>query len=274
MAAVAVLAASAGAAAQVQPQVRAELVADAARLVPGSVVHVGVRLEIAPGWHVYWRNPGNAGLATAVEVEAPEGLTPGALEWPAPAEFDQPGGIVGYGYENEVLLARPLTVSASAPPAAAPVTVRASWLACRERCVLGDATLRASLPVPDAEAARARALLKQWRRRLPAPAAAGPRATVRGGLGSGGQEGAVTMWLQWRRPPGEVSWFPAPTEGLEIRDVRVRTRGDRTRIDFTAAPRAGQGTPEAVLASVVVARGRGRESEGFALPVPLTATGG
>lgn len=267
------LAASAGAVVESPHPVRADLLTDAGRLTPGSTVRLGVRLRIEPGWHVYWRNPGNAGLATAVDLALPGGLSAGPLAWPVPGEFDEPGGIVGYGYEGEVVLVRPLTVAASPPPSGATAKVRVSWLACRQRCVLGDAALETTLPVPVGRADRDRTVLDEWAAFLPAPAAAGPHATVRGGLAASGGEGRVTVWLQWPQPPGEVAWFPAPSDALEIRGVRVRSSGVRTRIDFTAAPRAGQGPPETVLDSVV-AEDLGTRRKGFVLPVRLEAAGG
>eukprot|EP01042_Synura_sphagnicola_P020361 gene20361-25838_t len=30
---------------------------------PGKTVTIGLRQTIAPGWHTYWRNPGDAGEA-------------------------------------------------------------------------------------------------------------------------------------------------------------------------------------------------------------------
>jgi hypothetical protein len=56
------------------PHVGARLVSDTASLEPGSTVRVGVLFEMEPGWHVYWKNPGDSGLATEVLLEPPVGF--------------------------------------------------------------------------------------------------------------------------------------------------------------------------------------------------------
>ncbi|MGH9456403.1 MAG: hypothetical protein ACRD2J_02035, partial [Thermoanaerobaculia bacterium] len=39
--------------------VTARLIADTVRVQPGTPFTAGVHLTIAPGWHVYWENPGD-----------------------------------------------------------------------------------------------------------------------------------------------------------------------------------------------------------------------
>ena len=80
-----------------ESHVRARLVADAAELQGGESFLLGVLLEPDPGWHVYWRNPGEAGLATDIAYDLTEGFEVGELQWPVPVSFDQPDGIVGFG---------------------------------------------------------------------------------------------------------------------------------------------------------------------------------
>ena len=85
--------------------VRVQLVADTDHVAPESDFHLGVRFEIKPGWHIYWRNPGGAGLATDIRWRLPEGLQTGDLQWPLPIGFTQSEGIPGYGYEGTMVLA-------------------------------------------------------------------------------------------------------------------------------------------------------------------------
>src|SRR5687768_8264465 len=71
--------------------VKAELLADTSAVKPGSTFRVGVRLTLEPGWHVYWINPGDSGVATKVKIDAPEGFKVGDVCYPVPTKFDQPG---------------------------------------------------------------------------------------------------------------------------------------------------------------------------------------
>jgi DsbC/DsbD-like thiol-disulfide interchange protein len=132
--------------------VTAKLVADVEAAQAGRPFQVGVLFAIQPDWHIYWRNPGDAGLATSVEFSLPKGFRAGPLRWPRPLTFTQPGGIVGYGYNDSVLLYATIT-----PPAdwkvGSDVTIKANvgWLGCQTRCVPGEAKLELSVPAAAAK---------------------------------------------------------------------------------------------------------------------------
>ena len=44
--------------------VKASLLADTGAVAPGKPFTVGLRLKMAPRWHTYWENSGDAGLPT------------------------------------------------------------------------------------------------------------------------------------------------------------------------------------------------------------------
>jgi DsbC/DsbD-like thiol-disulfide interchange protein len=53
-------------------QVRAELLAHAPQgVAPGATVWLGLRLQHAPHWHTYWKNPGDSGLPTELTWTCP-----------------------------------------------------------------------------------------------------------------------------------------------------------------------------------------------------------
>ena len=66
-------------------QVRAELLAHAPDgVTPGATVWLGLRLQHAPKWHTYWKNPGDSGLPTQLQWTLPPGLDVGEIAWPTP----------------------------------------------------------------------------------------------------------------------------------------------------------------------------------------------
>ena len=127
--------------------VKAELVAETASAAPGGTVWLDAHLDIAPGWHVYWRNPGDAGLPTSIAWSLPSGFTAGAIEWPVPERF-KVGDIANYGYTGGVDLLVPVAVPAAPDPGE---TVRldatVNYLVCAEICIPGEAKLALTLPV-------------------------------------------------------------------------------------------------------------------------------
>ena len=133
--------------------VRASLVAAVSRFRPGEPFDVAIRIESDRGWHTYWMNPGEAGLATTVRWTLPGGFTAGPLRWPAPKRFVT-GGIVSFGYDGATLL--PVEIRAPADwPAGRVATLRArvDWLGCREECVPGGADVEILLSAAEAAVA-------------------------------------------------------------------------------------------------------------------------
>lgn len=135
--------------------VRLTLLADTTRVAPGQELSLAARFDIAPGWHIYWQNPGESGLATEADFSAPPGFTVGALRWPGPTEFDSPGDIASYGYHELAVLSAPVTapdqIDAGAMGGAVRFSVQASWLACRDVCVRGQGAAAIDLQVATAD---------------------------------------------------------------------------------------------------------------------------
>ena len=63
-------------------------------------VTVGFHVELAPGWFLYWLNPGDASLAPVVRWQFPTGFEAGRLRFPTPQKIVH-GDIVTYGFEEQ-----------------------------------------------------------------------------------------------------------------------------------------------------------------------------
>ncbi|KRA61783.1 thiol:disulfide interchange protein [Caulobacter sp. Root655] len=127
--------------------IEVELVAQEAGAAPGATVFVALRQKIQPGWHTYWRNPGDAGDATRIVWTLPPGWTAGDIVWPTP-EKSRVGPLLDFAYTGEVLLPVPITVPADAQ-AGSVVTLKAAaaFLVCEQVCVPEDAVVTLTLPV-------------------------------------------------------------------------------------------------------------------------------
>jgi DsbC/DsbD-like thiol-disulfide interchange protein len=269
--------AAAGADATAGGHVRLDLLADTAAVVAGRAFTVGVRCRVEPGWHIYWKNPGDAGLPTDVRLAVPPGFTVSPEPWPLPIRFMQGPEIVGYGYEGDVTFLFRVT-----PPAALAGVARirleadCAWLACRNVCVRGQGQASLSLPVSPAAAPANTAFFKAFRNNLPVPAGqpgAPARARVEGAIPPGGAGGQFRVDLTWTRPVTAVEWFPGPAPALEISDGGAETRDGASRIRFTARPLTGQTVPAAPFEIVVAAIDPAGRRVGVTVAVPLRTAG-
>lgn len=128
--------------------IEAELVPLSGWAAPGSTVVVAVRQKIAPGWHTYWRNPGDSGGPTTLDWTLPQGVKAGDITWPLP-ERQRLLSLINYGYSGEVYLPVTIEVPASARPGTTlPLIADALFLVCSDQmCVPVPMQLRLDLPV-------------------------------------------------------------------------------------------------------------------------------
>jgi thiol:disulfide interchange protein DsbD len=234
-----------------QAYVQATLTTDTTHFTPGQPFTAAVTLTIAPQWHVYWINPGDSGLPTQISWQLPPGWTAGPLLYPIPKKFNQPGDILGYGYESQVTFLTQITPSATATTAAE-ISANLTYLVCHEVCLPGQANLSAKLqpasgtstPSPAAPA------IASARERLPAPEPIAPETTYTRDANLITVQSRLATPLDGSLPTtGTWQLFPFPDDHLEWQDPTATPEpGD---VVLTARIRlltpAAQTTPKALL---------------------------
>ena len=251
---------SGGTGPQRSERIEAELVPMTAWATPGSTLMVAVRQDIQPGWHTYWRNPGDSGGATTLVWSLPSGLSAGEIVWPLP-ERQRIATLVNYGYSGVVYLPVPISIPAdAATDQTLRLRVEARFLVCSdEMCVPDDLNLALDVPVrdgapplvPDHGAAIQAAMAA-----TPQPAGIEARATL--------ADGALTLTATGGPVAGgEVSraWF-LPFQGgmIDHAAVQVGERGpDGLTLRLKPGGVVAAGGLNAPLAGVLVIDGKGYE---------------
>jgi thiol:disulfide interchange protein DsbD len=138
-------------AAKTTPRDTVTLVSESDTLAPGRAIRLGLRLKLAPGWHTYWSNPGDAGAPPTLDIT---GATAGPIVYPAP-ERQTDGPLTSYVYTGDILL--PVTVTPKAGATSLSIDAAATWLVCANVCVPEDAKFHLDIPAgsgaPGAQAA-------------------------------------------------------------------------------------------------------------------------
>lgn len=126
--------------AQTEPQNRAkvELVSERSVAVPGETVWLGLSFEIDENWHIYWTNPGDAGIPPEILWTNAATVTQNqvqAFEWPLPELLPVvPGQIMDYGYSDRVVLPFKVTIPETADGAIMFEGI-ADYLICEDICI-------------------------------------------------------------------------------------------------------------------------------------------
>src|SRR3954462_5964753 len=69
----------------------------------GPVMLGGVAIQLQPGWHTYWRNPGDSGVPPRFDFSKSDNLDAVTILWPAPKKFDDGAGGASLGYVHQVV---------------------------------------------------------------------------------------------------------------------------------------------------------------------------
>ncbi|HKV00308.1 MAG TPA: protein-disulfide reductase DsbD domain-containing protein [Vineibacter sp.] len=118
----------------VTDRTRATLVAMGDAVVPGTPVPIALRLQLKPGWHTYWRNPGDSGEPASVTLHVQGKDIKGPDVWPLPERIDA-AGIISYGHHGDVALLTMLPASAAEAGSVMQIDAEATWLVCEKVCV-------------------------------------------------------------------------------------------------------------------------------------------
>jgi DsbC/DsbD-like thiol-disulfide interchange protein len=199
--------------------VRASLLAEVKTVKPGETFDVGVLLEIDPEWHIYWENPGESGSPTVAKISGPAGVTVGAVRYPLPMAFTQPGGIKGLGYEDQVMLIARVIVPKDWPVGKdIDLSADVSWLNCKDICLPGRAKVNASVAVGAKREVDNTQEFATWKPRLPLEGDDAAVVKISGGVND--------FTLAWQQPVKGIEVMPVPPDGVEVASMAV-DNGDK-----------------------------------------------
>ena len=134
-----------------QPNTRVELVSEVANPSPGQRFSISIVMTPKPGWHTYWKHPGDSGIETRATWANPPGVAVSPLRYPVPETYVV-SGIMNHVYSAENVLLAEVDVPQNAS-GALPLQVKLDWLVCdAEICVPESATLALPLKTGDGSA--------------------------------------------------------------------------------------------------------------------------
>jgi thiol:disulfide interchange protein len=120
-----------------------EIISESKTMNAGDKLLLGLQFKLSPGWHTYWKNPGDAGEGASVTWSLPEGIKASEILWPGPETIPvEP--LMTFGYEDEITL---LTNISASEAAVFPAILKAkiSWYTCKDICVPQEANLELTI---------------------------------------------------------------------------------------------------------------------------------
>ena len=109
------------------------LISSHSEAAPGDTIDLALQFKIRKGWHIYWKNPGDSGLAPTVSWQSGSGVKFGPFRWPAPHLFKL-GPLLSYGYSDTVTIPFKVTIPSDSKGNLT-INGQANWIACEVNCV-------------------------------------------------------------------------------------------------------------------------------------------
>jgi DsbC/DsbD-like thiol-disulfide interchange protein len=248
------------------------------RLISGDSVaprhgelRLGVQFRVAPKWHVYWKNSGDAGFAPVVTWRRAPGLAPPELLWPAPHRFELPGGLEAFGYAGEVVYPVRAAVDAAPGTGLLRLSANVDYLVCEVDCIPYRYDL--SLDQPLGERAQAdpetAPVIDSWWRQVPL---AGTRGVATQTALTSDGPAALRLELRLRgvnAAPGGADLFFETHPALELGRPRVVAAPGELR--FEAPVRRKDSSVPLPAGTEIAWTATGLEQTGRPLPLALAA---
>jgi DsbC/DsbD-like thiol-disulfide interchange protein len=246
--------------------VQAELLADVDAVKAAQPFKLGVRLKVKPGWHVYWKYPGDSGAPTQVVFNGPDSWTVGEVLYPIPKTFKQPGDVIGYGYEDEVMLIATVT-----PPAGlsdsqtVEFTANVKWLSCQDVCIPGKTEVKLTLPIRENSKRANAELFERWQERIPARSGT---SLVSASFVDDATSRQVVV-AKFNEPVQNIEWFPSPPGKLGVTAAKVEPdpRPLEKCFSFDLLPQQKGGEPMEFVVAYTDSQGK-RHAAQFTVDVP------
>ncbi|HNQ21716.1 MAG TPA: protein-disulfide reductase DsbD family protein [Phycisphaerae bacterium] len=163
------------------PKAKLSLRASVEAVVPGMPFEVGLEFALAPDWHIYWKNPGDAGLPPLLTWELPPGFTVTDWEYPVPVRHVDPGPLTTYILGGSPVLLARVTPPTEITDERVMLVLKAQYQVCKTLCIVEKAHVGLGLSVAAGEPRPAhQEFFERARRAL--PRAQGRYATVQAGL--------------------------------------------------------------------------------------------
>ncbi|MET0722178.1 MAG: protein-disulfide reductase DsbD domain-containing protein [Tardiphaga sp.] len=138
-------------------------------LATAPALDAALEFRFGKGWHGYWRTPGDAGIAPAIDWSGSDNIAGGEVAWPAPHRLVIEG-LQNSVYEKQVVL--PIKLSLKHTGLATGIRAMIAYAACSDVCVPYQAELSLSLPAGAGTISAEAFLIEAARRSVPGTAQA------------------------------------------------------------------------------------------------------
>jgi thiol:disulfide interchange protein len=247
-----------------------QLVAESGSAKPGEAIALAISMKPSPGWHGYWKTPGDAGFPNDFVWDLPSGFKVTTLRYPVPEKLLL-NELMNHVYNSDYALLTTVQIPAGiAIGTHVPIKIKGQWLACTDKiCVPEQAEFGTEIVIGDGQpTAASLTQFDKWRQKVARP------------LGSDGQFDGKGPSVRIAIPlPASVNvndaWFFAETEkAISFRAPQKITRqGDLVVVEAQKVE-FGFEAPQVLKGVLALKDGTGLDIEARPGTVATASAGG
>lgn len=201
-------------------------------------LRLGLQFDLAPGWKIYWRSPGDAGFPPRIDWSGSQNLGSAEMRWPAPARFEL-FGLDTFGYGGEVVL--PIDVRPVRAGEPVRLDAKVDYLVCETICIPYQAELTLALPAGSATPSPHAHAIDRFVARVPGDGSA-VGLTIERVEWNGGAQPQLSVWARSVMPLAAPDIFVEGAQGWSFAKPAV-TLSDGGRQAIMRVPVRREGAP-------------------------------
>jgi len=133
----------------VSENTRARILSGVKNIGPEKTFEAAVELELAEGWHTYWKHPGDAGLPPRFEWKSSKNIQGLKIFWPTPKRKNEMDMFTVFAYEGKVRF--PLEIVLEKENTDTHLEVDLQLMVCKDICIPEQLKLSLDLDAGDGE---------------------------------------------------------------------------------------------------------------------------
>ncbi len=246
----------------------ARLITAAGATGSAATVEAGIEIRLAPGWHTYWRSPGDAGIPPSVDWAGSDNLAQARIAWPAPQRYSLQGFETA-AYRHHVVL--PVALTLTRPGEKLALHAAVDYAACAQICVPYSVKLALDLPAGTASTSPQAGLIAAARARVPKSLAADRIKLVSANAAGSGNNTALVVRLRaagapFQTPDLFVEGLPEGSPGRP--EIELSDSGRMARLTIPIRDAGASGIAGKSLKLTLVDGARAAEFAVMPLPAP------
>lgn len=129
-------------------------------------IEAAIQIRQSPGWHSYWRSPGDSGLPPQFDWSGSINIKDIVVSYPTPKRFDEMG-LTTFGYDGDLFFPVKITLEDADTPTK--IHLKLDTMVCKDICIPQSIKTSLDLGTGEAKPSKHAPMIEFAKKKLPSP---------------------------------------------------------------------------------------------------------